>query len=61
MALRVGSESGRLRQAILHRPGLELKRLTPSNKDDFLFDDVLWVKRAREKHAAFTEVLRDHG
>lgn len=57
----VDSEVGVLRQAILHRPGLELKRLTPTNKDDFLFDDVLWVKQAKVEHDAFAEALRDQG
>jgi len=57
----VDSEAGRLRQAILHRPGLELKRLSPTNHDDYLFDDVLWVKRAKEEHDAFAEALREAG
>ena len=39
--LYVGSEVGVLRRVILHRPDLELKRLTPANKDELLFDDVL--------------------
>jgi hypothetical protein len=34
MTLHVDSEVGRLGQVILHRPDLELKRLTPTNKDD---------------------------
>lgn len=55
----VSSEVGRLRRAILHRPGLELERLTPTNKDDFLFDEVLWAKKAREEHDAFAGALRD--
>jgi arginine deiminase len=59
MNLYVDSEVGRLKQVILHRPDLELKRLTPSNKDEFLFDDVLWVKRAKQEHDAFAESLRD--
>ncbi|MFI6444449.1 arginine deiminase [Kitasatospora sp. NPDC050543] len=59
--LRVDSEAGRLRQVVLHRPGLELSRLTPRNVDGLLFDDVLWAKRAREEHDAFAQVLRDHG
>jgi arginine deiminase len=59
--LDVRSEVGRLRQVILHRPDLELKRLTPANMDELLFDDVLWVKRAREEHDAFADALRDHG
>lgn len=61
MTLHVDSEVGRLRQVILHRPGLELKRLTPTNKDEFLFDDVLWVKRAKSEHDAFAESLRELG
>ncbi len=61
MTLHVDSEVGRLHQVILHRPDLELKRLTPTNKDDFLFDDVLWVKRAKQEHDAFAESLRDLG
>lgn len=61
MTLHVDSEVGRLRQAILHRPDLELKRLTPTNHDEYLFDDVLWVKRAKQEHDAFAETLRDQG
>ncbi|KAB7833979.1 arginine deiminase [Streptomyces mobaraensis] len=61
MTFHVDSETGRLRQVILHRPDLELKRLTPGNKDELLFDDVLWVKRAREEHDAFADTLRDRG
>ena len=61
MTLHVDSEVGRLRQVILHRPDLELKRLTPTNHDEYLFDDVLWVKRAKQEHDAFAETLRDLG
>jgi arginine deiminase len=61
LQLDVQSEVGQLRQVILHRPDLELKRLTPANKDELLFDDVLWVKRAREEHDAFADALRDRG
>lgn len=57
----VDSEVGRLRQVILHRPGLELSRLTPRNVDALLFDDILWAKRAREEHDAFAQALRDQG
>jgi arginine deiminase len=57
--LYVGSEVGVLRRVLLHRPDLELKRLTPRNKDDLLFDDVLWVKRARQEHDAFADALAD--
>ena len=61
MTFHVDSEVGRLRQAIVHRPDLELKRLTPSNKDAYLFDDVLWVKKAKEEHDAFAGALREAG
>jgi arginine deiminase len=57
----VDSEVGRLRQVILHRPGLELKRLTPDNAAELLFDDVLWVAEAQAEHDAFAQTLRDHG
>jgi arginine deiminase len=59
MSLNVQSEVGQLRQVIVHRPGLELSRLTPRNVGELLFDDVLWAKRAKEEHDAFAEVLRD--
>lgn len=57
----VHSEVGTLRQVILHRPGLELSRLTPSNVRSLLFDDVMWAERARQEHDAFADVLRAHG
>ena len=59
--LHVDSEVGRLRRAILHRPDLEMRRLTPTNKDEFLFDDVLWVDQAQREHDAFARTLRDLG
>jgi arginine deiminase len=57
----VDSEVGRLRQVILHRPDLELKRLTPDNAADLLFDDLLWVAEAQAEHDAFAAVLRERG
>ncbi|MDF9714893.1 arginine deiminase [Nocardioides sp. ChNu-153] len=52
------SEVGRLRTVMLHRPGNELKRLTPRNNDKLLFDGIPWVGRAQEEHDAFAEALR---
>jgi arginine deiminase len=57
----VHSEVGRLRRVMIHRPDLELKRLTPANHDGLLFDDVLWVKRATRQHDAFADLLRERG
>jgi arginine deiminase len=60
-AFRVDSEVGRLWTVMLHRPDLELQRLTPSTVDELLFDEILWVKRARQEHDAFADTLRDAG
>ena len=57
MEFSVDSEIGKLRQVILHRPGNEMLRLTPQNKDHLLFDDVLWLERAQEEHDQFAQVL----
>ena len=59
MDFSVDSEIGRLRQVILHRPGSEMLRLTPQNKDHLLFDDVLWLERAQEEHDQFAHILTD--
>ncbi len=61
VANRVGasSEVGRLRTVMLHRPGPELKRLTPRNNDKLLFDGIPWVSRAQDEHDAFAQALRD--
>jgi arginine deiminase len=61
MAFNVQSEVGQLRHVIVHRPGLELSRLTPRNVRELLFDDVMWAKKAKEEHDAFAEALRDKG
>ncbi len=53
------SEVGRLRTVLLHRPGPELKRLTPRNNDRLLFDAIPWVGRAQDEHDAFAQALRD--
>ena len=57
----VDSEVGRLRTVMLHRPGPELKRLTPRNNDKLLYDGIPWVGRAQDEHDAFAQALRDHG
>ena len=55
------SEVGRLRKVIVHRPELSLLRLTPDNKDDLLYDDILWVNRAQQEHDAFVAMMRGRG
>lgn len=61
MTFHVDSEVGLLKQAIVHRPGVELSRLTPGNIDELLFDDVMWAERAREEHDAFVAQLEAQG
>ena len=57
----VHSEVGKLRKVMVHRPDLSLQRLTPTNHDDLLFDDVLWVERAQLEHDRFVAQMRGRG
>lgn len=57
--LGVHSEVGKLRTVIVHRPGLEMRRLTPSNAHELLFDDVPWATRAAQEHDAFVDLMRN--
>ena len=61
MTLNAASEVGKLRRVLVHRPGLEHTRLTPANAADLLFDDVIWVKQAKQEHDAFVETMRERG
>ncbi|MGH3264617.1 MAG: arginine deiminase family protein, partial [Trebonia sp.] len=58
--LGAATEVGQLRSVMLHRPGSELKRLTPRNNDSLLFDGIPWVSRAQDEHDAFAAALRCH-
>ncbi|WP_310621402.1 arginine deiminase [Flexibacterium corallicola] len=57
----VHSEIGRLREVMVCRPGLAHTRLTPGNCQDFLFDDVLWVREAQKHHYDFRLRLEERG
>lgn len=57
----VHSEVGKLNKVLVCRPGLAHERLTPSNNDDLLFDDVLWVQNAKRDHHDFVLKLRERG
>lgn len=61
IAYGVHSEVGRLNKVLVCRPGLSHERLTPSNSDTLLFDDVLWVQNAQRDHADFVRKLQDRG
>lgn len=55
--VRVTSEVGRLRTVVSHAPGPELATVTPANRADFLFDDILDLESARREHAVFISIL----
>ena len=57
----VHSEAGKLRKVMVCSPGLAHQRLTPSNCDELLFDDVLWVNQAKRDHFDFVTKMRDRG
>ncbi len=57
----ISSEIGRLRTVIVHRPGIEIARITPENKEALLFDDLLWLERAQQEHDRFTAIMTDRG
>jgi arginine deiminase len=59
--LGVNSEVGTLKTVIVHRPDLAHERLSPSNSHELLFDDVIWVRRARQEHDAFVDLMRERG
>ena len=61
MGIQVYSEIGRLRKVLLHRPGRELENLVPAYRERMLFDDIPYVRVAREEHDAFAERLRSAG
>jgi arginine deiminase len=55
------SEVGTLRTVLVHRPDLAHERLSPTNCHELLFDDVIWVRRARQEHDAFVDLMREQG
>lgn len=59
--LNVYSEIGKLKTVLLHRPGKEVENLTPDLMDRLLFDDIPYLKIAREEHDAFAKILAKNG
>src|SRR3954469_22196235 len=59
MTINVTSEFGRLRETIMHRPGRELVRMTPSTRDYFLFDDLLFDEHAQQEHDWLADILQN--
>lgn len=59
--INVKSEIGKLRRVMLHRPGAELKNLMPDYLERMLAEDIPDVRRAREEHDTFANILRENG
>ena len=57
----VHSEVGKLRTVLVCRPGLAHDRLTPTNRAELLFDDVLWVPEAQKDHYDFVLKMHERG
>ena len=60
-SVHVSSEIGRLRQVLVHEPGLEVDRMAPEVMEELLFDDILHGDSARAEHQVFRQVLRRMG
>ena len=57
MPVHVSSEIGRLREVLVHTPGPELLAVTPSTREDYLYDDIIDVETARKEHGRFVAIL----
>lgn len=59
--VKVYSEIGKLKTVLLHKPGREIENLTPRYLEKLLFDDIPYLKIAREEHDKFAEVFKMNG
>src|SRR3989442_12370405 len=53
----VTSEIGPLRAVLVHPPGRELVAVTPGNREDYLYDDIIDLELAQREHRRFVAVL----
>ena len=61
MPIQVKSEIGALKRVMLHRPGKELEHLVPGELERLLFDDIPYLKAAKQEHDVFAGILREQG
>jgi arginine deiminase len=57
MTAHVSSEIGRMRAVLVHSPGPELLAVTPSNRADYLYDDIIEAESAQREHRRFIAIL----
>ena len=58
MPVDVTSEIGQLQTVLVHTPGPELEAVTPGNREDYLYDDIIDLEIAQREHRQFVSVLR---
>jgi arginine deiminase len=58
MPVQVTSEIGSLQSVLVHTPGRELEAVTPGNREDYLYDDIIDLEIAQREHRQFASVLR---
>jgi arginine deiminase len=58
MTVHVTSEIGQLQTVLVHTPGPELEAVTPGNRADYLYDDIIDLEIAQREHRQFVSVLR---
>lgn len=59
MNLRLNSEYGTLKAVLMHRPGKEIDRLTPYNKEFLLFEDVPYLEALQKEHDVFSNLIKE--
>lgn len=57
-SLRVNSEIALLEKVVVHTPGEEMLLVSPENKDELLFDDILFAEAAQQEHEAMCRLIR---
>jgi arginine deiminase len=58
MPVEVTSEIAQLESVLVHTPGPELEAVTPGNREDFLYDDIIDLEIAQREHRQFVSVLK---
>ena len=55
--IRITSEIGFLKAVLVHTPGVELEAVTPANREDYLYDDLIGREVAAREHSRLKAVL----
>lgn len=57
----VSSEYAPLKTVLVHRPGMEIDRLTPDNMEVLLFEDIPYLPDMQKEHDVFVTHMREQG